>query len=263
MKTSFPNCLILVLVFCFLACQLGCDSSTQKAQEKEQEQVEASKDESAAAAEHQNDGTFDVVSDAVDPLEHLAPETSGTQKTRSLFDGKTLDGWETIEFGGEGDVKVVDGEMHMYDGDPLTGICVTEDVELPTANYEFSIEALKFNGHDFFCAVTFPVNDSFCTMVVGGWGGNLVGLSNLDGQDASSNQTKLMRKFEKDKWYAIRIKVLPDRITAWIDDEKLIDESIEGVEVGIRGDVSTTTPLGITNFETSSSFRNIQILELD
>ena len=90
-----------------------------------------------------------------------------------------------------------------------------------------------------------------------------MGLSNLDGQDASSNHTRVMRKFEKDRWYAIRIQVLPDRITAWIDDEKLVDESIEGVEVSIRGDIIGTTPLGITSFQTYSSIRNIKLRKMN
>lgn len=253
MKFSLCNCLTLALFLCALTWQLGCGSAQNKTQDKEQQPSETPMEQETSTTDNESDGTFEVVSKAVDPW----------KQGISLFDGKSLDGWETIEFGGEGDVEIVDGEIKMYKGDPLTGICVTEDVELPTANYEFSLEAVKHDGHDFFCAVTFPVNDSFCTMVVGGWGGSLVGLSNLDGQDASANQTKLMQKFIKEQWYAIRIQVLPDRITCWIDDEKLIDESIEGVEVSIRGDVITTTPLGITNFQTSSSFRNIVIRKLD
>jgi len=261
MKLFHSTCLILIVAFCLIGSQVGCDSRTEATHEKEQGRQEDSNDSDSSNADYENDGTFSVISEAVDPLKHLSPEES--KESHSLFDGKTIDGWETIEFGGEGDIEVVDGEIRMYAGDPLTGFCVTEDVELSTANYEFSLEAKKLNGSDFFCAVTFPVNDSHCTLVVGGWGGILVGLSNLDGRDASENQTKLMRKFEKDQWYAIRIQVLPDRITAWIDDEKLIDESIEGVEVSIRGDITTTTPLGIFNFLTSSAFRDIKMRKLD
>lgn len=256
MRFSLCNCLILVLFLCALTWQLGCGAARNKVPDQGQQPTKKN-----TSSNDDNDGSLGSNSQQVDPVEQ--PQTAAVPKGRSLFDGKSLDGWETIEFGGEGDIEIVDGEIKMYKGDPLTGICVTEDVELPTANYEFSLEAVKHSGHDFFCAVTFPVNDTFCTMVVGGWGGNLVGLSNLDGQDASANQTKQMRKFIKGQWYAIRIQVLPDRITCWIDDEKLIDESIEGVEVSIRGDVITTTPLGITNFETSSSFRNIRIRKLD
>jgi len=122
---------------------------------------------------------------------------------------------------------------------------------------------MKVDGVDFFAAITFPVNDTFCTFVVGGWGGTLVGLSNLDGQDASENETKLRKKFAPSKWYSIRIRVQPEHITAWIDDEKLVDQSIKGVEVSIRNDVIATTPLGITNFITTSQIRDIKIRKLE
>lgn len=193
-------------------------------------------------------------------------ETNDKQKKEnsvSLFDGKTLDGWESIEFGGEGDITVADGEIQMLPGDPLTGICVLGDTDLPTENYEISLKGVKRDGHDFFCGITFPVKDNFCTLIVGGWGGGLVGLSNLDGRDASENGTKVTRKFEKNRWYAIRVKVLPERIVVWIDDEKLIDESTVGREVSIRNDVISTTPLGITNFQTESAFKDITIRTLD
>ena len=242
---------MLVLVFGSVALQTGCDSPPDKEKDMELQQSEAMNDRTASKNE------YEIVSGPREPANLLNADA------RSLFDGKTLDGWETIEFGGEGDVKIVDGSIHMYAGDPLTGICITDDSELPNSNYEVTLDAMKLEGSDFFAAVTFPVKDSFCTMVVGGWGGGLVGLSNLDDQDASSNDTKLMKKFEKDRWYAIRIQVLPDRIVAWIDDEKLIDKSIEGVKVSIRGDVEVTTPLGIFNFLTSSAYRNIKLRHLE
>ena len=246
MYESMGRCLVLVLL-CGAAWLLpGCDSPSQKKQQQSQPEVSATQEQKS-------------------PVEEEVEAESETSDDNSvaMFDGETLDGWELIEFGGEGDIEVVDGEIRMDPGDPLTGICVTEDTELPTSNYEISLEGMKLDGHDFFSAVTFPVTDSFCTLVVGGWGGQLVGLSNLDGQDASSNHTRVMRKFEKDRWYAIRIQVLPDRITAWIDDEKLVDESIEGVEVSIRGDIIGTTPLGITSFQTYSSIRNIKLRKMD
>ena len=197
-------------------------------------------------------------------------ETKGTAEKSakeknvvSLFDGKTLNGWESIEFGGEGDIMVADGEIQMMPGDPLTGICILDDVELPAENYEISLKGVKRDGHDFFCGITFPVKDNFCTLILGGWGGSLVGLSNLDGRDASENGTKVTHKFEKNRWYSVRVNVLPNRIKVWVDDEKLIDESIEGREVSIRNDVISTTPLGITNFQTESAFKDIQIRKLE
>ena len=260
MKSSFPYSLMFGLFFCSIACQFGCDKPVEKVQDQNLEQPELSNGDNASVADIEKDGT-QISNEAVDPSQHTHPNASNT--AQSLFDGKSLDGWDLIEFGGEGDVEVIDGEIRMYSGDPLTGMRVGEDTELPTSNYEISLKAMKLEGNDFFCAITFPVNDTFCTLVVGGWGGTLVGLSNLDDRDASDNETGLNKKFEKNRWYDIRLQVLPERITAWIDKEKLIDQSIEGVEVSIRNDVISTTPLGITNFMTSSSLRDIKIRKLD
>lgn len=252
MNRSLVIYLIPVLL---CAAYFGCDAPQQKKNIDQNKQVE----------EKQSDASpGESVADSKDSKSpEQTAEKVDSETWRSLFDGKTLDGWETIEFGGEGDVKIVDGTLHMYAGDPQTGICIDDGSGLPNTNYEIAFEAMKLEGSDFFALITFPVNDSFCSMVVGGWGGSLVGLSNLDDQDASGNDTRLMKKFEKDRWYEIRVKVFPDRIVGWIDDEKLIDKSIEGVKVSIRGDVSVTTPLGITNFMTSSAIRNIKLRQLE
>ena len=41
---------------------------------------------------------------------------------KELFDGKTLSGWKTPEFGGEGKVYVKDGMIVMERGESMTGI---------------------------------------------------------------------------------------------------------------------------------------------
>ena len=180
-----------------------------------------------------------------------------------LFDGKSLAGWEKIQFGGEGDIEVVDGEIRMESGDPLTGIALNDEVEIPRTSYEISLQAKKRDGNDFFCALTFPVGETHCSMIVGGWAGSLVGLSNLDGRDASDNGTRVIRKFETDQWYTIRVRVTSERITCWIDDEQFVDESIVGREVSIRNDVITTTPIGICTFQTSNAIREVVVRELE
>ena len=57
----------------------------------------------------------------------------------------------------------------------MTGITWTNEV--PTNNYEISLEAMRVEGSDFFCALTFPVGNDPCSFIVGGWGGGVVGLS--------------------------------------------------------------------------------------
>ena len=51
-------------------------------------------------------------------------------------------------------------------------------------DYEVTLEGKRVAGDDFFCTTTFPVGESFCSFVVGGWHGTVVGLSSIDGMDA-------------------------------------------------------------------------------
>ena len=92
-------------------------------------------------------------------------------------------------------------------GGPMTG--VTWSGEFPKTNYEIRWEAARIDGNDFFASLTFPVGDSYCTWVTGGWGGDIVGLSSLDGWDASDNETRSYFDFDKGRWYAFRLKVTP------------------------------------------------------
>ena len=128
------------------------------------------------------------------PADKLAdPIVNNT--TRSLFDGKTLEFWDPTNFGGEGECQVENGLIRIEAGDPLSGLTYNKD-DLPKINYEFSMEAKRLDGVDFFGSVTFPYKDNHCSLIVGGWAGSTVGLSNVDGKDASSNETKRLLSFE-------------------------------------------------------------------
>lgn len=178
-----------------------------------------------------------------------------------LFDGKTLAGWRATDFSGAGDVIVEDGAIVLAAGNDLTGI--TYPGELPKTNYEVELEAKKVQGGDFFCGLTFPVADSHCTLVVGGWGGALVGISSIDGNDASENETTQFRKFVEDKWYRIRVRVAPERIDAWIDDEQLVNVDIAERAISMRpGEIELSKPFGIASFRTRAALRGIKMRKL-
>ena len=84
---------------------------------------------------------------------------------RALFDGKTLTGWEVSSFGGEGAVGVSENRIILGAGETLTGVRWTQ--EFPRTDYELTLEARRLQGSDFFCGMTFPVGDSFCSLIVG------------------------------------------------------------------------------------------------
>ena len=89
----------------------------------------------------------------------VAPAAPTEQAGKSLFDGKTLAGWKVTDFAGHGEVTVKDGTLVLEMGQ-MTGITWTND--LPRMNYELSLEAMRVEGSDFFCGLTFPVAKDPC-----------------------------------------------------------------------------------------------------
>lgn len=180
---------------------------------------------------------------------------------RDLFDGKTLANWMSTRFGGEGDVDVEEGVIRLNFGQPLTGITYQGN-DLPKNNYEIRLEAKRVDGLDFFCALTFPVDDSHCSFVVGGWGGSVVGISSIDEMDASENETTDYMTFTNDQWYDIRVRVTPGLLEAWIDDKRVVNADVAGRRLSTRIEVDLSQPLGICCFDTQTALRNIRIREI-
>ncbi|MEM1297327.1 MAG: family 16 glycoside hydrolase [Verrucomicrobiota bacterium] len=181
----------------------------------------------------------------------------------SLFDGKTLGNWMPINFGlGTDVVAVEEGLLYLDAGDPMTGM--KWNAPLPRkVNYEIEMVAKKIQGDDFFLALTMPVNEESCTLVCGGWGGGVVGISCLHGLDASENETATVEYFETDKWYTVKVRVEEELIQCWIDDRMLVDVDIKGVEISMRpGDIELCSPLGLASFLTSAAYRSIRWREI-
>jgi hypothetical protein len=178
----------------------------------------------------------------------------------SLFDGKTLGKWKITDFGGQGDVYVKDGSIVLEMGNDMTG--VTWGGPLIRTNYEITLEAMRVSGSDFFCGLTFPVSDKPCSLILGGWGGEVCGLSNIDYYDAANNETTRIVSFKNGQWYRVRLWVTPDKIEAWVDDEKIVDIETTGREIDIRPEVDLSKPLGIATWQTAAAIRNIHMRAL-
>ena len=187
----------------------------------------------------------------------LKSEITQVQDSSYLFDGKTLDGWEITDFGTQGPVSVSGGKIIIGMGDGCSGITWKRD--FPTVDYEVTLEAMRVDGHDFFCGMTFPVGKNPCTLIVGGWGGMVVGLSSIDGMDASENETMTLKQFENDRWYRIRLRVTAETIQAWIDNEIVVDFTIGDCFLSIRPEVELSKPFGIASWRTTAAIKNIRI----
>lgn len=189
------------------------------------------------------------------------PDPIDRHEWRVLLSGRSLEGWEAVQFGGEGDVEVRSGEAILHRGEPFTGMRWLG--KLPAGGYEIRLEAVRWQGHDIFCGLTVPVGGAHCTLIVGGWGGGLVGISSLDGLDASENETASHHAFNNSQWYGVRLRVTTHRIEAWLDEAKVVDVSTVDRQVGLRsGMIGMSRPLGICSWATTAGIRNVRIRAL-
>ena len=185
---------------------------------------------------------------------HAGPAADGAW--RPLFDGRALGAWKPSDFGGGGEVRVGDGVIRIEAGADLSG--VTWSGAFPRDDYEVELEARRVEGGDFFCGLTFPVGKDPCSFIVGGWGGGVVGLSSIDGEDAANNGTTTVQEFKTGRWYGVRVRVTPERIVCFLDGRKVVDQPRDGHMISIRDSVAPSKPLGIATYATVGELRNIR-----
>lgn len=189
-------------------------------------------------------------------------DAKAADEWESVFDGKSLDGWQKTDFIGKGKIEVKDGAIRLGAGRDLTGVHKTEPPY--RMDYEIALDTMRADGADFFCGMTFPVGTNCCTLIVGGWGGSLVGISSLDGMDASENESSTSKNFENNRWYHIRARVTPHKIECWIDAEKVIDVTTTGKRIGMRfGEIESSAPFGIASYNTTAVLKNIRVKPVD
>jgi hypothetical protein len=186
-----------------------------------------------------------------------AADSAPNKEWIPLGDGQNFGPWQVTDFAGHGEVKVGGGEWVLEAGLDLTGINLNKaPVEM---GYELELEARRLTGGDFFCGLTFPVGTARCTVVVGGWGGTVVGISSIDGQDASENPSSQSRRFETGRWYRVGVRVEPARLQAFLDGEKVVDVELAGRTIGMRlGEIELSCPLGVSSFRTKAALRGIR-----
>jgi len=239
----------------------GCKVTTIQVPAAESPQVQAPQTQTQAAQTPAKPAEPAPTTPAQEPKPKVVdPAALAVGQEISLFDGQTLGQWKPTDFGGQGDVSVKDGAIHMALGSYMTGITWTGPVI--RENYEISLEAMRVAGNDFFCGLTFPVGDKPCTLVLGGWGGSVCGLSSIDYFDASENPTTRIISFEKGKWYRVQLRVEGKVIQAWLDDEELVNFDSTDHKLGIRAEVDLSQPLGIATWCTAGAVRDIRIKKL-
>ncbi len=178
-----------------------------------------------------------------------------------------LDGWEPVPFGGEGEVEFLADGLRFGYGLALTGVrwapdSLPDGAPLPRDDYELELLATRLGGADFFCGLSFPVGEDALTLVLGGWGGSLCGISCLDGGDASANETTRYLRFEQGRAYAVRLRLLGGELTVWLDEELLYQLPLAGRRLELRPEILAGGPLGLASFQTAAEVRQVRIRRL-
>lgn len=183
-------------------------------------------------------------------------------KEQVLFDGKSLSNWQSVDCGGSGPVELKDGNMVIGTGESVSGAVYKKTADLPLTNYEITLEAQRVEGNDFFCGLTFPVGNlkTCATLILGGWGGTVTGISSIDGLDASENSTGHYRTFDNNKWYKIKVRVTPDALVVWSNNDKIIDADIKDKKISLRsGPIEEYAPFSVTTYQSTGAIRNIKV----
>jgi len=192
----------------------------------------------------------------------FAAALASRAETVRLFNGKDLAGWKIAEMTDRGMVSVLaDGSVECGPGNPMTGIVYTN--EPPRMNYELSLQAVRVKGSDFFVALTIPVEKHYCTVIIGGWGGGICGVSSFDFLDAAENQWAECRNLENERWYTLRVRVTPGVLQVFLD-ETLYTARIEfdnPARFSLRpgSDIDKTVPLGLATYGTLARWRNFTL----
>ena len=182
----------------------------------------------------------------------------------ALMDGNTLDGWEIVRSGGEGEPFVRDGILNlpMAPFGNSTALRLENMDLFPAINYAIYYEARRVEGNDIFAGVTFPYGDSYATLIVGGWAGATCGLSSIDGKDASENETTTSIHFRDNEWYPVYLRVTNDSIRAIIDTVTVVNIATAGKRIHLRSG-ATGQGLTFSTFRTGGQIRNLRMKKLD
>jgi hypothetical protein len=164
--------------------------------------------------------------------------------------------WRPFVFGGDGSFRVTPDELTLEPGAPLTGGVFAQ--QLPVAAYELAFSTRRLSGIDFFCGMTFPTLRGELTLVLGGWGGTVCGLSCLDGLDASENETRTLRRFPEGQDVHVLVRVEGERVIVFLDDAMFLDVDLQDRHVHVRTEVEACRPFGFCCYLTTARLANLR-----
>lgn len=163
------------------------------------------------------------------------------------------------------------GVLVLGAGEPFSAVKYEgkEDI-LPREGYEISWDAMRVEGGDFFAALVFPVGpktkdgkDKCVSLVAGGWGGMVVGVSAINHQYANENESTRSFEFKNGRWYRFTLQVTPDVIRCLIDGQEQFKVGVRDKHLNMHvSEIQSCEPLGFSSYQTTGAIRHVQIRRL-
>ncbi len=176
--------------------------------------------------------------------------------------------WEPLDFGFNGQPTIAPDLLSIPSSERLSGVAFKGDLDALLGpaheNYEITLQAQRIDGHDIFLGLTFPVGPKeSASLVLGGWGGSVCGISLVDGLSANENAHQTIRHFEDKEWHTVKLRVDAKEIRAWIDGDTLFTVVRKPeTHFSVRAEVEPTAPLGLFTFATTAQIRCLAVRKL-
>ncbi len=158
------------------------------------------------------------------------------------------------------------GILVLKGGSPFSAVKYTgPETLLNLKGYEIKWDAMRTGGSDFFSALTFPVGDwKTCVSIVnGGWGGTVVGVSNIGFANASENETSRGYTFTNGRWYEFTVQVTPDVIRLLINGVEQFKVTVTGKKLSMHmSEITKCQPLGFSSYSSDGAIRHLRIRAL-
>lgn len=163
-------------------------------------------------------------------------------------------------FDRHGPTEVRPGHLAMASGQPATGLGYRGPV--PRIDYRVEIEARRTEGSDFFCGLAFPILDQYASLIIGGWGGGVTGISNIDDMAAVENETTGYTPFENNRWYNIELRVTRLHLSASIDGAQIVSVDVPDRRFSVWVEQEPLLPLGVSTWYSAGEVRKMQLEEI-
>jgi len=180
-----------------------------------------------------------------------------------LFDGKTMKGWiplEKTDYDMDSHAEVTNSYIRLAKGVPYSAVII--DAKFPKTNYEIKLRAKRLERDDIFCGILFPVKETYCSGVFGGWGNWIVGLSCVDELFADENSAGETMHFDNNEWYEIRLRVTDDYIKAWVHNTEVIYQELKGHRISPYPGLEMFGPFAFFTYDTAAAYDRIEFRRL-